>query len=250
MVWNDKNGIAQNSKIVLTISNWHFNRDTLKDAVGPTCKMENVMVTLKLSSSVFEGNNTPAAAAGGSNNDADVAGDKDDSSSNGGDRAVVSRNGDVFHFDKNGSIIPYPAFIELLDDQDFEEYLKLVKSKYYSKESEEKSGPKTPPADNFRELDDEELTDLKNKLARKRKLDMIYGRGGKKAGAIEFANENVAFEPLPVDFISSQGRVRDLLDDDDEDAGSGASGAGGGTQSLEENDEKVGKSSRRRGVKK
>ena len=248
MVWTDKSGIAQNSKIVLTISNWHFNRDTLKDAVGPTCKIENVMVTLKLSSSVFEASNSTAGAASGSSNETELAGEKDDSSSNGGDRAVVSRSGDVFHFDKNGCIIPFPAFIELLDDKEFEDYLRHVKDKYNSKESET-TGPKTPPrlsSDNFRELDDNELNDLKTSLAKKHKMNVIYGRA--KKAAIEFANENV-YVPIPVDFPSSQGRVRDLDDDDEEeDVGSKTSGVGGG--SLEESEEKTGKGNRRRGVKK
>jgi hypothetical protein len=257
MTWTDKNGVAQNSKIVLTVSNWHFNRDTLKDPIGPTCRIENVMVTLKLSSSVFEAGIVTGPPAGGSTNESDVAGEKDDSSSHGGDKAVVSRSGDVFHFDKNGCIIPYAAFVELLNDTEFEEYLEAVKAKYNSKEGQSVPLPEAatskPSSASFRELDDDELRELKTNLSKKRKLNMIYGRGGKRTPAIEFANDDV-FESPPLDFQPSQGRIRDLLgDDDDDDAEHLRSGAGGGAggDSLESGpDEKSGKINKRRGAAK
>jgi len=128
MTWEDKNKVAQCSKIVVTVSNWHFNRNTLKEEKAPVCKLEHLMVTLKLSSTIFESGlgGATAAAAGGD----DVGGGGSSSSTyieatpavslpgavlNGGGGRATSQSGETYFFDKNGAIIPYSAFVALLD---------------------------------------------------------------------------------------------------------------------------------------
>ena len=190
MTWTDKNGVGQNTEIVMTISNWHFNRSTLKDPIGPTCKVENVMVTLKLSSSVFE--SPTAATAYAPAYEESEAADKDDGSSSSGGRAVVSRNGEIYHFDKSGCIIPFAAFIHLIDSKEFEEYLLAVKSKYNQKDSENKTAPSTSSLSSaaFKELNDDELLSLKKKLSRKRKTNLLYAQSRKNP--IIFEDEQMA----------------------------------------------------------
>jgi hypothetical protein len=205
MTWCDKNGVAQTSKIVVTISNWHFNRNTLKEPIAPTCKLENVMITLKLSSTVFE---SPANLASGSysasteekNSSSDQPSqptpDIEDSNSAAGGRVVISKTGDTFFFDKNGCIIPYAAFLSLLDNHDFHNYLEKVKEKFNSR-VKDPNIPPAPPSSEIGELEEEgevedpdaETTNLNKNLAKKRKLNMIYGRK-KRLPALQFLNDD------------------------------------------------------------
>jgi hypothetical protein len=46
---------------------------------------------------------------------------------NGGGGTVTSRSGEQYFFNKNGAIIPYSAFVSLLDSESFQEYLRQVK---------------------------------------------------------------------------------------------------------------------------
>ena len=41
------------SQVVLSISNWHFNRDRQYLKFGPRCRLEDVCISLKLSSTAF-----------------------------------------------------------------------------------------------------------------------------------------------------------------------------------------------------
>ena len=135
MTWDDRNKISQCSKLVVTVSNWHFNRNTLKDIKAPVCKLENVMVTLKLSSTVFESGDGSNGATGQPGKDGDAEATPAVSSSpgaatNGGGGAATSQSGEVYHFDKNGAIIPYAAFVALLDSEAFHDYLFSLKRLY------------------------------------------------------------------------------------------------------------------------
>jgi hypothetical protein len=131
MTWDDKNNKAQCTKTVVTVSNWHFNRNTLKNEKAPTCKLEDIMVTLKLSSTVFfesEGG-TPVVAAANADEQPDSTlptspGAAVAAHSDGG--SVQHTNGESYFFDRNGAIIPYSAFIALLDSDTFEQYLKTI----------------------------------------------------------------------------------------------------------------------------
>ncbi len=182
--WCDKNGTAQVTDIVLTISNWHFNRDTLKEAVGPTCKMENVMVTLKLSSSVFEPSTTPTGGVTAEDGEAQPAGAEKDEIGSIGEKAYTSSDGDVFYFDKNGCIIPFVAFNQLLDSDQLESYLAALKKKFEAKPSFLR-GPSTPAGS---ENDEEDLESVRKKrLERKRKLNMLYSKNKKN---IEYVDED------------------------------------------------------------
>jgi hypothetical protein len=200
MEWTDKSGTAQVSDIVLTISNWHYNRDTLKDAVAPYCKLENVMVTLKLSSSVFE---PPTAPTGGVTADDPEPPATEETSSNSGDKTFVSSDGDVYYFDRNGCIIPYVAFHQLLANEEFAKYLEEVKVRYDSKTGPEKKGPSTPPP-----VPTEDLAKIREE--KKRKLAMLYGRNRKRP-AINFADDD------DVDCVGDKKGGGGYDDDDDDD---------------------------------
>ena len=200
MEWTDKSGTAQVSDIVLTISNWHYNRDTLKDAVAPYCKLENVMVTLKLSSSVFE---PPTAPTGGVTADDPEPPATEETSSNSGDKTFVSSDGDVYYFDRNGCIIPYVAFHQLLANEEFAKYLEEVKVRYDSKFGPEKKGPSTPPP-----VPSEDLAKIREE--KKRKLAMLYGRNRKRP-AINFADDD------DVNCVGDKKGDDDDVDDDDDD---------------------------------
>jgi hypothetical protein len=183
MSWSDKNGVAQNSKVVLSISNWHFNRSTLKDPVGPTCNLENIMVTLKLSSTIFETSNQPGATNNLSGDDGSSA-EKDEIGSTDG-RAVISNDGETFFFDKNGCIIPLVAFLFLIEHKEFEIYLRAVKDKYNYKE---KNLAATAGYESGRNDDDDdddgdaaEIVSSKKGINRKRSHQSLYGRNKKKA---------------------------------------------------------------------
>jgi hypothetical protein len=198
MTWDDKNKIPQTTKIVVTVSNWHFNRDTLKQEKAPECKLENVMVALKLSSTVFE--STESGANSRSASEA-TAGEEDAASCSGspGSTGLTSKSGETYHFDKNGAVIPYSAFVALFDNEPFQEYLSAVKAllKSHRKEgstaSSSSSSSKlvasaepetTAQGDEAEVLDDSEIEEpKKSRLAKKRRGEaarkMKYGRARK-----------------------------------------------------------------------
>ena len=138
MNWQDKNGVTQSSKFVVTVSNWHFNRNTLKQEKAPVCKLENIMITLKLASTVFEATETTSNSAGaGSSKTGGESPEKELGSPGAAaaaagpaSGAVKSQTGETYTFDKNGAIIPYAAFVSLLDAPDFQKYLAQVKKQY------------------------------------------------------------------------------------------------------------------------
>jgi len=197
MTWDDKNKIPQTTKIVVTVSNWHFNRDTLKQEKAPECKLENVMVALKLSSTVFE--STESGANSRSASEA-TAGEEDAASCSGspGSTGLTSKSGETYHFDKNGAVIPYSAFVALFDNEPFQEYLSAVKAllKSHRKEGSTASSSSssklvasaepetTAQGDEAEVLDDSEIEEpKKSRLAKKRRGEaarkMKYGRARK-----------------------------------------------------------------------
>ena len=149
MTWEDKNKVPQCSKLVVTVSNWHFNRNTLKEEKAPVCKLEHVMVTLKLSSTVFESglggaSGSAAAADDVGSTDSTPAVSSPGAATNGGGGAATSQSGETYFFDKNGAIIPYSAFVALLDSEALHDYLKTVKRLYKGNECK-KTPPPPPP---------------------------------------------------------------------------------------------------------
>lgn len=91
--FDDKSANRKNqkgiSKTVLIVNNWHFNRDVLEMGNPTKCKPENCSVQLKISSTAFQ-----------------VKSSSDKKSSS-----------DSFHFDKQGIILPYPAFVWLCGEK-------------------------------------------------------------------------------------------------------------------------------------
>jgi hypothetical protein len=103
--FKDKAGKNHLTELILTISNWHFVRDTQARRDGPTCKLEDCTISLKLSSTVFKTSED--------------------------DLGVEDKN---HNFDKNGAVIPYSAFVSLMQQEDFITYLSQVRVKYESTE--------------------------------------------------------------------------------------------------------------------
>ena len=105
----DKTTTNHMSELVVTISNWHFVRDNLNNPRINRCTLFDCTIGLKLSSSVFK----PASVA-----------------------ASDTPSEHTYYFDRNGAAIPYEAFFALLQNKDFEDFLKHVKRRY-----EETAGP-------------------------------------------------------------------------------------------------------------
>ena len=100
--YNDKSGKKQISKFVLSISNWHFVRDSqlLKDC--PTCYPKDCMVSLKFSSTTFK------------------------TLENAQEPAEIG-----YFFDRNGLAVPYAIFIYLLRHEQFTvDFCDLVKLEF------------------------------------------------------------------------------------------------------------------------
>ena len=201
MTWEDKNKKSQCTKMVVTVSNWHFNRNTLKLDKAPTCKLEDIMVTLKLSSTVFFENEggTPVVATTANEPDTTLPtspGAAAAANSDGG--AVQHSNGESYFFDRNGAIIPYSAFVALLDSEKFDDYLRAL---YKLREGKAYLSPITVPDDtdeddNDDDDDDPLVCDKEEEefllAAKKRKRsDLVKGmRGGKSKKVIHFVDDN------------------------------------------------------------
>ena len=206
MTWEDKNKKSQCTKMVVTVSNWHFNRNTLKLDKAPTCKLEDVMVTLKLSSTVFFENEggTPVVATAANEPDTTLPtspGAAAAANSDGG--AVQHSNGESYFFDRNGAIIPYSAFVALLDSEKFDDYLQAL---YKLREGKAYQAPITVPDDTDEDDDDDDDDEVNVddplvcdkeeeeflRAAKKRKRsDFVKGmRGGKLKKVIQFVDDD------------------------------------------------------------
>ena len=109
--YTDKKGKPQQSQYVLIISNWHFIREHQDKKESPPCKPENCNISIKLSCSVFKSAPSDLSVSGSGYLD--------------------PLPDDGFSFDKNGAIIPYSAFLSLLDDKYFvNDFLPEVKTEY------------------------------------------------------------------------------------------------------------------------
>lgn len=106
------------SELVLIINNWHFVKDNHTKTHVPPCRPDDCSVQIKISSTVFKSESQ--LLAGGS------------------DLVEAADNGEQFFFDKNGIIVPYSAFKDLLTDVDFQQYLGRVQQQF-----EEDSGTPT-----------------------------------------------------------------------------------------------------------
>ena len=202
MTWDDRNKISQCSKLVVTVSNWHFNRNTLKDIKAPVCKLENVMVTLKLSSTVFESGDGSNGATGQPGKDGDAEATPAVSSSpgaatNGGGGAATSQSGEVYHFDKNGAIIPYAAFVALLDSEAFHDYLFSLKRLYKGNDFVLTPSPTTVVSSNTAndddnddgDDDDDEEVVFKGRKRRKEAVKKMRSGKAKKVIIFDSAEE-------------------------------------------------------------
>ena len=120
--WNKK-GRANGStatknvitRLVLILSNWSFVRDHKENPQKVKCSLHNVTVGLKLSSTEF--------------------------------RSGAKRDpNQQYDFDKNGLILPYPAFLSLLKDSAFVDDFMTKVEKRYIADTGDILGKKNPPA--------------------------------------------------------------------------------------------------------
>ena len=89
------------------------------------------MVTLKMSSTVFKIDEAavPAGAAGRHDGPSSEQKSLSNISESSSGRAVRSSSGEIYHFGKNGVIIPYSAFVSLMEDDKFQDYLCHIKER-------------------------------------------------------------------------------------------------------------------------
>ena len=104
----DKKNIMQSTKLILGISNWHFNRDTQHLVEGPKCKLEDINISFKLASTAFNA--------------------ADEASSLG--KPAASKDQQQLKYDRNGVTVPYAAFCSLMEQPLFFEYLDKVQRQY------------------------------------------------------------------------------------------------------------------------
>ena len=153
------------SQIVLSISNWHFNRDNQHLKFGPRCRPEDVCISIKLSSSAF----VSADAAGPSL----PTYNEEESSADDLSTTPTTTDDSSFSFDRNGVIIPYFAFVSLLDDINFQKYLKTVVEKF-----EETEGPLSKLFEQ-EDLNNEDREEVEEDVGRN--VKKIIGRNGNPA---------------------------------------------------------------------
>ena len=96
----------QSTKLVLGISNWHFNRDTQHLAEGPKCKTNNINITLKLASTAFGSEESGGSASA---------------------LTSTSLGESQLKYDRNGATMPYSAFVDLMNQDLFHAYMKKVR---------------------------------------------------------------------------------------------------------------------------
>jgi hypothetical protein len=109
--FKDRSGKLVTSQLILSVSNWHFCRDTQALAEAPACTLNNLLVTIKLSSSSFACDK-PVSASSASKNSGTLAGDEE------------------YSFDRNGAMIPYEALLSLLADVQFSKFMDGVRSEF------------------------------------------------------------------------------------------------------------------------
>lgn len=248
----DKNGKEQKSEIVVTVSNWHFNRNSLKEPIAPICKLENVMVTLKLSSTLFDVSNIlsssgrPPLAVQADEIEICASDSYEAGSEGNSNKGTVSSEGDIFFFDKNGVIIPYPVFVDLLNDPTFELYLEKVKEKFSSSSSGAPRAPKPTPSPNESAEDDQELErKRKQKMmmqSRRKRLQLLFGSDDENEDQDQDQDANIQ---------TTESDLQPTLEMD----GNNGGGVSGGVSGVTENifiDETTALSGRgkKRGVKK
>jgi len=172
------------SQVVLSISNWHFNRDRQYLKFGPRCRLEDVCISLKLSSTAFIAGDTVGPSFSGSTTEDEALAAADDVST-----ATSTTDDSCFNFDKNGVIIPYFAFVSLMDDEGFHHYLKKVVEKF-----EESEGPiknMFPSEDEDDDADDDDDDNSKN-LLDEDDVEVIVKKKKKRGGRqpIEYVDDN------------------------------------------------------------
>jgi hypothetical protein len=186
--------------MVVTVSNWHFNRNTLKDEKAPLCKLENVMVTLKLSSTLFEAGGTSSSAAAAAAAAADdslenmtpAVSSSPGAAANGEGGTVQSQSGESYFFDRNGAIIPYSAFVALLDSEDFQDYLKTVKQLYNGKKIET---PVLVSLDDDHDDDDDDVGVRSKKRRNDAVKKMRYGKAKKTIAFVSDDEDDISVDP-------------------------------------------------------
>lgn len=139
----DKKGVMQSTKLVLGISNWHFNRDTQHLNEGPRCKLEDINLSFKLSSTAFNADEAGASTS-----------------------ATTSKEQQL-KYDRNGVTVPYAAFCSLMEQPLFFDYINSIKEQYEKFEGAlNKSNLESDDTDNTRK--ENEVEEEEENLGKKR----------------------------------------------------------------------------------
>jgi hypothetical protein len=107
----------QSTKLVLGISNWHFNRDTQHLVEAPRCKLDDINITFKLASTAFSAEEAGSASTTSKASTSNAL--SDDSQ---------------LKYDRNGATVPYAAFVSLMETKTFYDYMKKIQTLYEQKE--------------------------------------------------------------------------------------------------------------------
>jgi hypothetical protein len=159
----DKKGVMQSTKLILGISNWHFNRDTQHLAEGPKCKLEDINLSFKLASTAFNVDEAGASTSAASKEQ-------------------------QLKYDRNGVTVPYAAFCSLMEQSLFFDYIDNIKEQYEKYEGEiNKSSPEIEETDNRKdnEIEEEEETIGKKRQKRGKNLTDSEDEEEGDPGAVE-----------------------------------------------------------------
>lgn len=122
---------------MLIVDNWCFVRDRLKKKKFLSCTPSDCAVAIKLSSSDFRPRKTDGddeeeeKFVYDDEPDFESIDDDEDEASGRSSEASRKSQSQKFFFDKYGAVLPYGAFLSLMNDKDFSDgYMKKIYQKY------------------------------------------------------------------------------------------------------------------------
>ena len=179
------------TKLVLILSNWSFVRDNKENPQKIKCSLHNVTVGLKLASTEFRSPNK---------------------------QQHQQDYNQQYDFDKNGLVLPYPAFLSLLKDSSFvDEFMTKVEQRYITdtgdnltKAAGSGSKKKVPPKASLRRQYDEAFPELRDGETSHKKKTSTNADGG------EDYEDDDDDDNDDADAGENEGAGEDLFDEDRE----------------------------------
>ena len=103
-IQNKKKQVQHTSNLILCITNYWFVKNSQAINRKLECKLKDLHVTIKLASTTFETENSVPA--------------------------ILEETGERLFFDKAGICLPFPAFMGLLHDPEFVNYVRAINDRY------------------------------------------------------------------------------------------------------------------------